>query len=130
MINRLSHQMAEKTEAERKKCFSDLLLTPVMHSDATVVRLDGRQHNIYVCASPDASKVLFFSRASKGHQGIQGTPVDFLHDMRVPHTNNLSERLLRSIKGKAKQAGTFRSEQSVSDFGAHRPFSFKSTLEL
>ena len=235
MINHLSHQMAEKTAAERQKCFSDLLLTPVMHSDATVVRLNGKQHNVYVCASPDASKVLFFSRASKGHKGIEGTPVEkhcgtlvhdhdtsyykygtrhqeclahvlrylkdsianeaerqwntalrekfremihyrksldpdqpldpetvekleqefrdilekakeeyegipasdyykdgynlfkritadpdsyllFLHDPLVPYTNNTSERLLRSIKGKAKQVGTFRSDQSISDF--------------
>jgi hypothetical protein len=33
----------------------------------------------------------------------------FLHDRRVPHSNNLSERLLRIFKRKHKQAMTFRS---------------------
>jgi hypothetical protein len=38
----------------------------------------------------------------------------FLHDMNVPTTNNLSERLLRIFKRKLKQMMTFRSDDSLS----------------
>ena len=37
----------------------------------------------------------------------------FLHDMNVPTTNNLSERLLRGYKRKQKQVMTFRSDESL-----------------
>ena len=37
----------------------------------------------------------------------------FLHDMRVPATNNLSERLLRAFKRKQAQATVFRSQDSI-----------------
>jgi hypothetical protein len=37
----------------------------------------------------------------------------FLHDIRVPATNNEAERLLRSYKRKQAQAMTFRSDESV-----------------
>lgn len=37
----------------------------------------------------------------------------FLHDSRVPTTNNLAERLLRFIKRKQNQAVTFRSNESL-----------------
>lgn len=37
----------------------------------------------------------------------------FLHDLRVPATNNLSERLLRPCKRKQVQATSFRSFQSI-----------------
>ena len=40
----------------------------------------------------------------------------FLHDMNVPTTNNLSERLLRGYKRKQKQVMTFRSDQSLQNF--------------
>ena len=42
----------------------------------------------------------------------------FLHDRRVPHNNNLSERLLRVIKRKQAQAMTFRSDGGL-DFLCH-----------
>ena len=37
----------------------------------------------------------------------------FLHDMDVPATNNLSERLLRGYKRKQKQVMTFRSDENL-----------------
>ncbi len=36
----------------------------------------------------------------------------FLHDMRVPASNNAAERNLRNYKRKQKQAVTFRSDQN------------------
>jgi len=40
----------------------------------------------------------------------------FLHDSRVPHNNNLSERLLRVYKRKQAQAMTFRSDCGLDYF--------------
>ena len=37
----------------------------------------------------------------------------FLHDHRVPATNNEAERLLRSYKRKQQQAVSFRSQESI-----------------
>ena len=37
----------------------------------------------------------------------------FLHDHRVPTTNNEAERLLRSYKRKQQQAVSFRSQESI-----------------
>ena len=75
MINGLSGAFAAKTEPERKKCFAELLLKPVMHSDATNARYNGINANVYVCASPDGT-VMYFARENKGHAGLNGTPVE------------------------------------------------------
>lgn len=37
----------------------------------------------------------------------------FLHDMKVPHNNNLAERLLRAYKRKQHQVMSFRSDESI-----------------
>ena len=44
---------------------------------------------------------------------FKGSHLLFLHDDRVPTTNNLCERLLRIFKRKQKQVMTFRSLESV-----------------
>lgn len=40
----------------------------------------------------------------------------FLHEENVEYTNNLAERLLRQVKRKIKQAGTFRSHKNLEYF--------------
>ena len=40
-------------------------------------------------------------------------PLLFLHDLRVPVTNNLAERLLRAFKRKQAQAVSFRRQDSL-----------------
>lgn len=75
MINRLSHEFASKTEEERKKVFADMLLSPVMHTDCTNARVNGKSAYVFVCATPDGN-ALFFAREKKGHEGIKGTPVE------------------------------------------------------
>ena len=37
----------------------------------------------------------------------------FLHDIRVPHNNNMAERLLRTYKRKQHQVMSFRSDASI-----------------
>lgn len=75
MINKLSREFAQKTEKERKRLFSDLLLSPVMHTDCTNAKENGKNAYVYVCASPDGT-AMYFARKKKGHEGVKGTPVE------------------------------------------------------
>ena len=212
MISKLSREFALKTEPERREAYADMLLSPVMHTDCTNGRENGKSCQIYVCATPDG-KALYFAREKKGHEGVKGTVTEnyqeclahvlrylkdsmdnepdrtwnkemrslvqemihfrnecqpfqepdpvkvsefekryreiletarteygnvpannyyrdgynlflrmekymqnhllFLHDSRVPATNNEAERLLRNYKRKQAQAVTFRSFESI-----------------
>lgn len=75
MISKLSREFAEKSEDQHKAAFADLLLTPVMHTDCTNGKVNGKNVYVFVCAAPDG-KALYFAREKKGHQGIEGTPVE------------------------------------------------------
>jgi hypothetical protein len=84
MINGLSKEFSLKTEEDQKKAFADLLLSPVMNTDLTTVRVNGRNMNVVVCATP--SIVLYFAREHKGHEGVKGTPVeDYQHTLVHDH---------------------------------------------
>lgn len=75
MINKLSRTFAEKSDAEFKKTFADLLLTPVLHTDCTNARVNGNSAFVFICAEPDG-KALYFARENKGHKGVKGTVVE------------------------------------------------------
>ena len=72
MISRLNREFALKTEPERRSAYADMLLSPVMHTDCTSGRKNGKSCQIYVCATPDG-KALYFAREKKGHEGISLT---------------------------------------------------------
>jgi hypothetical protein len=72
MINRLSRTFAQKTESERKKLFADMLLSPVMHTDCTNAKVNGKSAYVFVCATPDGL-THYFAREKKGHEGVKGT---------------------------------------------------------
>ena len=74
MINGLCKEFAAKTEGERKKSLEGLLTSPAMHTDATGVRVNGKNMHVFVCAF--GNNVLFFARVHKGHKGVKGTPVE------------------------------------------------------
>ena len=74
MINGLSKEFSRKAEPERKKAFSDILLSPVMSTDFTTACVGGQKKNVMVCATPSA--VIYFARDHKGHEGVKGTPVE------------------------------------------------------
>jgi hypothetical protein len=74
MINGLGKEFSRKTEAEQKSIFCDLLLSPVMNTDFTSARLNGKSVQALVCAN--AGKVIYFAREHKGHEGVKGTPVE------------------------------------------------------
>ena len=73
MINKLCREFSSKTQAEQKKIFADLLSSPVMNTDCTNARVNGESAYVYVCATPDEQKVLYFAREKKGHEGVKGT---------------------------------------------------------
>ena len=84
MISRLSRESALKTEPERRAAYADMLFSPVMHTDCTNARENGKGCYVYVCATPDG-KALYFARAKKGHEGVKGTVAEdyqgiFVHD--------------------------------------------------
>lgn len=68
MVCRLSREFARKTEAGRKSAYADMLLSPVMHTDCTNARINGKSCQVYVCATPDG-KALYFAREKKGMKG-------------------------------------------------------------
>ena len=72
MISRLNREFALKTEPERRSAYADMLLSPVMHTDCTNARENGKSCQVYVCAIPDG-KALYFARKKKGHEGVKGT---------------------------------------------------------
>lgn len=72
MVSSLCQEFAAKTEQERKKLFAEMLLSPVMHTDCTNAKVNGKAAYVFVCATPDG-KALYFSRARKGHEGVKGT---------------------------------------------------------
>ena len=74
MINGLSKVFSEKTMAEQKRIFADMLLSPVINTDFTTARVNGRGMSVIVCATP--SSALYFAREHKGHEGIKGTPIE------------------------------------------------------
>lgn len=75
MINKLSREFAQKTEPERRELFADLLLSPVMHTDCTNAKENGKHAYVYVCAAPDGT-AMYFAREKKGHEGVKGTPAE------------------------------------------------------
>ena len=72
MISRLNREFALKAEPERRSAYADMLLSPVMHTDCTNARENGKSCQVYVCATPDG-KALYFAREKKGHEGVKGT---------------------------------------------------------
>ncbi|MCC7573531.1 MAG: transposase [Candidatus Methanofastidiosum sp.] len=81
MINGLSKEFSTKTEAEQKKAFADLLLSPVMNADFTSARVNGKNVQVAICAVPGIT--LYFAREHKGHKGIAKTPVEDYHGILV-----------------------------------------------
>lgn len=75
MINKLSKEFANKSDQERKTLFADMLLSPIMHTDCTNAKVNGKSAYVFICATPDG-KALYFAREKKGHEGVKGTVVE------------------------------------------------------
>ena len=91
MISKLCKEFALKTEQERKNIYADILLSPVMHTDCTNAKVNGKSCYVYVCATPDG-KPLYFAREKKGHKGVKGTVTEdyqgiLVHDHEITFYN-------------------------------------------
>jgi hypothetical protein len=75
MINKLSKEFSKKSEQERKTMFADMLLSPIMHTDCTNAKVNGKSAYVFICATPDG-KAMYFAREKKGHEGVKGTVVE------------------------------------------------------
>lgn len=75
MINKLSKEFSEKTEELRTETLKKMLLSPVMHTDFTNARENGKHAQVLVCATPKG-EVLYYAKEKKGHEGIKGTAVE------------------------------------------------------
>ena len=83
MINKLSKEFSLKSTYMQEKVFADMLLSPVMGTDFTVARVNGKNMNVLVCVTE--AGVIYFARENKGHEGVKGSPVvsyqfTLLHD--------------------------------------------------
>lgn len=72
MISRLSREFAEKSEKEIKRSYADMLKAPVMHTDCTNARVNGKSAYVFICAAPNGDAI-YFAREKKGHEGVKGT---------------------------------------------------------
>lgn len=75
MVNSLLKEFADKSEDYLKELRKDLFLAPVLHTDNTNARVNGKTCFVFVCAAPDG-KAIFDFREHKGHQGVLGTIVE------------------------------------------------------
>lgn len=74
MINHLCREFSEKSSEERKDLFDRLVKAPVLYSDATGCRINGKGSFVVICATP--KEMQYYHRENKGHAGIKGTPVE------------------------------------------------------
>lgn len=91
MVSRLSREFALKTEPERRAAYADMLLSPVMHTDCTNAKVNGKSHYVHICALP-GGKALYFAREKKGHKGVKGTVTEdyqgiLVHDHELTYYN-------------------------------------------
>ena len=75
MISRLSREFAEKSEKEIKRSYADMLKAPVMHTDCTNARVNGKNAYVFICAAPSGDAI-YFAREKKGHEGVKGTAAE------------------------------------------------------
>ena len=81
MINGINREFSEKTKEEREGIFSRLVASPVMHTDMTGARMNGKLKNVVVCSNK--KDVYYAFRETKGDKAFQGTPVEYFLNILV-----------------------------------------------
>jgi hypothetical protein len=85
MINGLAKAFSAKSAPMQQKAFADMLLSPVMGTDFTAARVNGKNMNVLVCATETG--VLYFAREHKGHAGVKDSPVE-LYQFTLVHDHD------------------------------------------
>ena len=73
-INGLAKEFTANSEKELAGIYAALLKAPYQHTDATYIRLNGK--NWYVYVSADDKNVYYTLKEHKGKEGVIGTPVE------------------------------------------------------
>ena len=81
MINSLSKEFSNKSQPEQKNIFLNLAGAPVIQNDFTGAKVNGKNVNVFCCATPD--KVAYFAREHKGREGVKGTPTELNPNIHV-----------------------------------------------
>ncbi len=76
MVNGLTREFSAKTEKEKKEIIKKLMQSPVMNVDFTNASVNGHSAQVLILASPIADVALYIGRETKGHKGIEGTPLE------------------------------------------------------
>lgn len=74
MVCGLSREFSQKSKAEQAEAFSNLVVAPVLHVDFTTAKVNGKNVNVAICATPQ--NAAYFAREHKGHKGIKDTPAE------------------------------------------------------
>lgn len=91
-ICNLAKQFSEQTADERDHIFLDLFSAPVLHTDFTFGRVNGKLSAVIICATPDG-KVLYQAREKKGKEGVKGSPIEFYEGISVSdHESVLADK--------------------------------------
>jgi hypothetical protein len=81
MICGLTKEFSLKTKEEQQRDFMDLLCAPVMNTDFTSIRINGKNLNALVCAN--GNTVQYYAREHKGHEGVRGTALELYQGIAV-----------------------------------------------
>lgn len=75
MINNLCREFSAKSGQEKQEIVRQLMSSPVMNADFTNANVNGKSAQVLVLASPLNKAALYIGKESKGHKGIEGTPL-------------------------------------------------------
>ena len=106
MINGLSREFAAKSVTEQKKVFSDLVGAPVLNEDFTTARVNGKNANVFICATP--REVAYYATEHKGHKGIKGTPAELNGNIHVHDHDNPNLNKIQTFSYKTLLSNEFR----------------------
>ena len=74
MICDLGKEFSKKSKAEQTEAFLNLVAAPVLHVDFTSAKVNGKNVNVAICATPQ--EAAYFAREHKGHEGMKDTPAE------------------------------------------------------
>lgn len=73
-VNNLLKKFETLTKNEREELFRELQESPVMHTDFTFGRMNGKTVAVSICSAGGAA--MYLARDKKGYAGVEGTPVE------------------------------------------------------